>query len=67
MKKIVQVEGMHCDHCKRAVEGAVGALEGVTKAQVDLAAKTLALEYDETRVTDAMIAEAVEDEGFSVK
>lgn len=67
MKKTVQVEGMQCDHCKRAVEGAVGALAGVTKAQVDLAAKTLTLEYDETRVTDAMIAEAVEDEGFSVK
>lgn len=67
MQKIIQVEGMQCDHCKRAVEGAVGALDGVAKAEVDLAAKTLALDYDETRVTDAMIAEAIEDEGFSVR
>lgn len=67
MEKTIRVEGMQCDHCKHAVETAVGALAGVTKAQVDLAAKTLALEYDETRVTEAMIAAAIEDEGFSVK
>ena len=40
MKKIIHVEGMHCQHCQASVEKALAALEGVSSAKVDLAAKT---------------------------
>ena len=29
-KEIIAVEGMSCDHCKQAVEGALTNLDGVT-------------------------------------
>lgn len=67
IKKSMIVENMSCSHCKHAVESAVLALGGVKSAQVDLERKTLTLEYEETLVTDAMLKEAVEDEGFFVK
>ena len=66
MKQVITVDGMHCGHCQQAVEGAVRELAGVTKADVDLAAKTLTVEFDEAVVTLAQIEEAVEDQGFDV-
>mgnify|MGYP003301837748 CR=1 FL=1 len=66
MKQTITVEGMHCGHCKQAVEGAVRELRGVTEAVVDLDAKTLTVTFDEGAVTLADIEEAVEDQGFDV-
>ena len=37
----IKVNGMHCDHCKDAVEKAVKAIPGVKDAKVDLATKQL--------------------------
>ena len=58
------VEGMSCNHCKNAVEKAVGSLPGVKAAAVNLAAKTLAVEYDEAKASDAVIKKAVDDAGY---
>lgn len=66
MKQVITVEGMHCGHCKQAVEGAVRSLAGVTEAVVDLAANTLTVTFDEAVVTLADIEETVEDQGFDV-
>lgn len=67
MKRTITVENMSCNHCKTAVESAVLALEGVASAHVDLAQKTLTLHYDERLVTDDMLKEAIEEEGFFVR
>lgn len=67
MEKMITVENMSCNHCKKAVESAVLALEGVVSAHVDLAKKTLALTYDERLVTDDMLKEAIEEEGFFIR
>lgn len=66
MKQVITVDGMRCGHCQQAVEGAVRALAGVRAADVDLAAKTLTVEFDEATVTLATIQEAVEEQGFDV-
>lgn len=66
MKKILNVEGMRCAHCKNAVEEAVKSLEGVTGATVDLSAKTVTVECSDA-VTDAALQEAIEEEGFEIK
>lgn len=66
MKQVITVDGMRCGHCQQAVEGAVRELAGVTKADVDLAAKTLTVEFDEAVVTLAQIEETVEDQGFDI-
>ena len=36
INKVINVEGMSCDHCRNAVESALAKLNGVTSAEVDL-------------------------------
>ncbi len=65
IKKIITVEGMHCNHCASSVEKAVSALEGVKVAKVNLDKKicTAKLSGD---VTDDAILSAVKEAGFEV-
>ena len=63
MKKVeLVVEGMSCQHCVRAVEGAVGALEGVVGVVVDLDKGSVVVDCEETP-PDAIRA-AIEEEGY---
>ncbi|AWB43190.1 copper resistance protein CopZ [Paenibacillus sp. CAA11] len=60
----LQVEGMSCNHCVKAVEG---ALEEVGAAgKVDLAAKTVDVTYDESKLNLDAIKAAIEDQGYDV-
>jgi copper ion binding protein len=65
-KKTLTVEGMSCNHCKNAVEKATRALPGVMAAEVDLAAKTLKVDFDATKSSLDDIKKAVEDAGYTV-
>ena len=60
MKKIVQVDGMHCAHCQASVEKALAAVPGVSSCKVDLAKKTatvtLSAEVEDKALTDAVAA-----------
>ena len=58
------VEGMHCNHCKAAVEKAVGEIKGVSAAEVNLGAKTVTVTG--TATADE-IQKAVEKAGFEFK
>ena len=60
----LQVNGMSCNHCVNSVEKAVRSL-GAT-ATVDLGAKSVAVEYDQSSTTLAAIKEAIEDQGYDV-
>ncbi len=62
----IKVEGMTCGHCKSSVEGALGKLAGVSKAEVDLSANQVAVEYEEDKVTVNEMNEAIEDQGYDV-
>ncbi|AVQ35234.1 copper chaperone CopZ [Staphylococcus kloosii] len=65
--KTIQVEGMSCEHCKSAVSGALNNLDGVSQADVDLEAGTVEVNYDDAKVDDAAMTEAIEDQGYDVK
>ncbi len=65
-KEIIRVEGMSCEHCVKAVKGAVGQLNGVQDVTVDLSARTVAVVYDENLVALADIQSAIEDQGYDV-
>ncbi|GIO10972.1 copper chaperone CopZ [Cohnella xylanilytica] len=60
----LKVDGMSCGHCVNSVEGAVGKLGA--KAKVDLAAGSVAIEYDEAKISLDAIKEAIEDQGYDV-
>ncbi|ENH98053.1 CopZ [Gracilibacillus halophilus YIM-C55.5] len=66
MEKTLNVQGMSCGHCKSSVEGALGNLDGVTSAEVDLSSGKVDVSYDDTQVTLADMREAIEDQGYDV-
>jgi len=61
----LSVPEIHCDHCKHSIEGAVGALDGVTSAAVDVEQRTVSVEFDAPASVDGII-EAIEDQGYEV-
>ena len=52
---VLKVDGMSCEHCVKAVTTAVGSLEGVAKVAVDLAAKSVEVEFDPATMTQEKI------------
>lgn len=65
-KTVLQVEGMSCEHCVRAVKGAVGALAGVSDVAVDLKAKTVTVDHDAAQATVEQIKTEIEEQGYDV-
>ena len=65
MKRILEVEGMTCGHCKKAVEKALKAVDGVDDALVDLDQKTAEVTLNK-EVADDVLAKAVTDAGYEI-
>ena len=64
-EKTLSVPEIHCDHCKHAIEGAVGALDGVSTAEVNVEQKTVSVAFDSPASVDGIIG-AIEDQGYDV-
>ncbi|HHW36925.1 MAG TPA: copper chaperone CopZ [Bacillales bacterium] len=62
----LNVQGMSCGHCVKAVEGSVGQLEGVSQVTVKLAEKQVEITFNESQVTLETIKETIEDQGYDV-
>ena len=62
----LDVPGIHCGHCKAAIEGAVGALDGVRTAEVSVPDRRVAVDYDESVATLDQIREAIVDQGYDL-
>lgn len=62
IERIFKVSGMTCGHCQKAVEAAIGQLDGVQSVRVDLKA-------GEAKVVghanDQAVTAAVEDAGYA--
>lgn len=65
--EVLNVDGMSCMHCVNAVKTSVGALPGVSKVEVDLPAKQVAVTFDGDIVKLDNIKDAIEDAGYEVK
>lgn len=65
MKQVtLKVEGMSCGHCVNSIEKAVKEI-GAT-AKVSLSEGTVAVEYDENKLTLVSIKETIEEQGYNV-
>ncbi|WP_211749243.1 cation transporter [Paenibacillus sp. Marseille-Q4541] len=65
MKNILlNVEGMSCAHCVNSIEGALKEIGA--NGKVDLANGTVAVEFDESKLTLPVIKEAIEEQGYDV-
>lgn len=60
------VPDVSCNHCKMAIENAVGALDGVSKVEVDVEGKTVTLSYDDKAVAEETVLDTLAKEGYPV-
>ena len=67
MKKELQVAGMSCQHCVRAVTKALSALEGVDSVEVTLETGKVVVTGSENMASDEAIKAAITEEGFELK
>ncbi len=62
----LSVPDISCDHCKSSIEGAVGPMDGVAKAEVSISDRTVDVEYDPETVRLDAIVTAIDDQGYEV-
>lgn len=62
--KLLNIEGMSCTACAKAVERATRKVDGVTEANVNYASEKLSINYDETKTSVKAIQAAVEKAGY---
>ena len=62
----LNVVGMSCGHCKTAVEGELGKLEGVEHSEADVETGAVEVRFDEERATTDDLRGAVEKAGYTV-
>jgi copper ion binding protein len=60
------VPEVHCDHCKNSLEGAVGALGGVSTVEVDVPNATIDVAFDDDSVSLETIKTTIEEQGYAV-
>ncbi|MCS1351493.1 copper chaperone CopZ [Mechercharimyces sp. CAU 1602] len=63
-KATLNVVGMSCNHCVKAIEESVGKLEGVDQVKVHLSEKKVDVEFDSNKVTLKQIKETIDEQGY---
>lgn len=67
MKQItLDVKGMTCGHCEKAVNGALTDLDGIDKVEVNLETGKVDVSYDAAKVDHDKMKEAIEEQGYDV-
>ena len=64
MKRKFEVTGMMCAACQANVDRAVAKLDGVKSVNVSLLSKSMVVEYDEAKVSEEQINQAVISSGY---
>ncbi|MBD8027130.1 copper chaperone CopZ [Ureibacillus sp. Re31] len=63
----LNVQGMSCGHCVKAIEGSVGELEGVSEVSVKLEEALVDVAFNESQVSLDKIKETIVDQGYDVE
>ncbi|WCK52974.1 heavy metal-associated domain-containing protein [Aneurinibacillus sp. Ricciae_BoGa-3] len=63
----IKVKGMTCQACVNSVTKSLQGVEGVQKADVDLAKHQATVTYDEGKTSPSDLKKAVEDAGFEAE
>ncbi len=66
-KTSLSIKGMTCDHCKAAVERALGKVPGVVTVSVDRIAGSAELDIGDNDVPRENLIAAIEKAGFEAK
>jgi copper chaperone len=61
----IEITGMSCGHCVRAVRGALDGMDGVEVEEVRVGSATVG--YDPAAVTPGAIEAAIADQGYDAR
>ena len=67
MNKILNVDGITCQHCVDTIKDAVGIIEGVLRVEVDIEQKKVSVEFDEKLAKLIDLIVKIEEIGFEVR
>lgn len=65
-KQVFRVLDMHCTNCVMTIEGLEDDLPGVKSVRASYQKATVEVEYDEKRVTEQKIRDAIAGLGYTV-
>jgi copper chaperone CopZ len=65
MKQQFRIQGMHCVGCAMTVDGVLEDLPGVKSASTSYAQQIANIEYDESRIGEDELVEAVLKAGYT--
>lgn len=63
---VLSVPDMSCEHCVKAINGALGGLPGVETVATDLPTKSVHLRYDAAQLSMEQIEAALDDAGYTL-
>jgi copper chaperone len=63
---MLSVPDISCEHCVKAINGALRGLSGVETVNTDIPTKTVHLRYDPNQVTMVKVEEVLDDIGYTV-
>ena len=64
---VLSVPDISCEHCVRAINGALKDLPGIEKVDTDIPTKTVHLRYDPTKVSLDKVEAVLDDVGYVVE
>ena len=66
-KQLLNVGGMSCEHCVKAVKDELLELAGVDKVSVSLENNTVEVEFDSSKIDISKIKSTIDEIGYDVK
>ena len=63
----LNVPDISCEHCERAITGALQPIYGVQNVRVDIPAKQVRVDYDEAQVNVEQMKEILQEEDYPVE
>jgi copper chaperone len=67
MKKIIDVDGITCDHCVATIKKAIESLSGIIGVDVYIQKKQVIVEFNESLKNSEKILEKIGETGFEVR
>ena len=64
--RVFRIGGMSCAACSSRIEGAIGEIDGVQSVVANFGNNTATVTYDDSKVTEEMIAKAVTGAGYQM-
>lgn len=65
-RTLLSVPDISCEHCQHAIEGALRDEPGVNSVHVDVASKTVYLEFDPATLSLTEVSRILDDEGYAI-